>query len=63
VLDILRGDQWLRRHPEASEDQRRTIRQQVRDAFYCDNPEWKGMIIGQSRVALLQALQGLKTAG
>jgi hypothetical protein len=63
VLDILRGDQWLRRHPEASEDQRRAIRQQVRDAFYCDNAEWKGMIIGQSRVALLQALQGLKTAG
>ena len=62
VLDRLRADQWLRRHPEAPPEQHRAIRQQVRDAFYCDNDEWKGMVLGQARVALLQTAQGLKNA-
>jgi len=36
--------------------------QDLRDAFYCDNDEWKGMVLGQTRVVLLQTLQGLKAA-
>jgi len=62
VLTRLRADTWLRRHPEAPEAQKREIRQQLRDAFYCDNDEWKGMVLGQTRVVLLQTLQGLKKA-
>ena len=62
VMYRLRADTWLRRHPEAAEEQKRTIRQELRDAFYCDNDEWKGMVLGQSRVVLLQTVQGLKTA-
>ena len=62
VLTRLRADTWLRRHPEAPEDQKRQIRQDLRDAFYCDNDEWKGMVLGQTRVVLLQTVQGLKAA-
>jgi len=62
VLYRLRADTWLRRHPEAPADQQRAIRQDTRDAFYCDNDEWKGMVLGQTRVVLLQTVQGLKNA-
>ena len=62
VMPRLRADTWLRRHPEAPAEQRLAIRQDLRDAFYCDNDEWKGMVLGQTRVVLLQTLQGLRNA-
>ncbi|MGJ7507096.1 M14 family metallopeptidase [Variovorax sp. GT1P44] len=62
VMTRLRADTWLRRHPEAPAELQRSIRQGLRDAFYCDNDEWKGMVLGQTRVVLLQTLQGLKAA-
>ncbi|SFN38922.1 M14 family metallopeptidase [Variovorax sp. OV329] len=62
VLQRLRADHWLNRHPEASQAQRRAIRQGLREAFYCDEDTWKGMIVGQSRVVLLQTTQGLRAA-
>jgi hypothetical protein len=62
VLDRLRADTWLRSHPEAAPELQRSIRRALRDAFYCDNDEWKGMVLGQARVALLQTVQGLKNA-
>lgn len=62
VMTRLRADTWLRRHPEAPAELQRSIRQGLRDAFYCDNDEWKGMVLGQARVVLLQTLQGLKAA-
>ncbi|RYY75787.1 MAG: DUF2817 domain-containing protein, partial [Comamonadaceae bacterium] len=60
VLQRLRADHWLHRHPEATDSQRRAIRAGVREAFYCDNDEWKGMVLGQTRVVLLQTLLGLQ---
>jgi hypothetical protein len=62
VMTRLRADTWLRRHPEAPAEQQRAIRQELRDAYYCDNDEWKGMVLGQTRVVLLQTVQGLKSA-
>lgn len=62
MLYRLRADTWLRRHPNAPASQQREIRTQLRDAFYCDNEEWKGMVLGQTRVVLLQTLQGLRKA-
>ena len=62
VLDRLRADTWLRSHPEAPAELQRSIRQDLRDAFYCDNDEWKGMVLGQARVVMLQTLQGLQKA-
>lgn len=57
-----RADHWLHRHPAAPAQQQAQIRQGLRDAFYCDNDEWKGMVLGQARVAMLQTLLGLGQA-
>jgi hypothetical protein len=62
VLYRMRAMHWLLRNPGAPAAQHNEIRRQVRDAFYCDNDEWKGAVWGQSRVALLQALVGLARA-
>jgi hypothetical protein len=59
VLTALRADQWLENHPQASEAQRRSIKQQVRDAFYTDTDAWKQRILEQGVDAALQAVRGL----
>ena len=59
VLQALRADQWLRNHPDADAATKKAIKRQVRDAFYCDADDWKGMVYGQARAAVLQALQGM----
>lgn len=60
VVQALRGRNWLRAHPEAGEDARRAILRATLDAFYCGDADWHGMVLGQSRVAVLQALCGLQ---
>jgi len=59
VTDALRADQWLEVHPEASAEQRRALKQQIRDAFYTDTDAWKQRIVEQGREAALQAVMGL----
>jgi hypothetical protein len=59
VMAALRADQWLENHPEAPDEQRRAIKQQVRDAFYVDTDEWKAQILSQAFEASQQALRGL----
>ena len=59
ALQALRADQWLRNHPGANATTRAAIKRQIRDAFYCDADDWKGMVYGQARAAVLQALQAL----
>lgn len=59
MVDALRGEAWLRANPEAPAELASRIRLAVRDAFYCDHDAWKGMVLGQSRVAILQAIAGL----
>jgi hypothetical protein len=59
MVDALRGEAWLRSHSTASSELAWSIRKTVREAFYCDHEVWKGMVLGQSRVAIFQALQGL----
>jgi len=56
VLQALRADHWLHRHPEQGAAQAAGIRQALRDAFYCDVPDWKGMVYAQTRMAVLQAV-------
>jgi len=60
TLQALRADQWLANHPGAPDAMRGTIKRQIRDAFYCDDDAWKGMVYGQARAATLQALRGLR---
>ncbi len=59
VLGALRGDHWLALHPDTEPAKRDAIRRGIRDAFYIDSNEWRAMVLGQSRVAVLQAVVGL----
>jgi len=60
AMDALRAEHWLHRYPEAaSAEQRALIKKELHDAFYVDDDEWRGMIAGQCRTALLQALLAL----
>lgn len=60
VLECLVADAWLRRQRHASESVRTQISGMVRSAFFCDSPDWKGMIIGQARTIFLQSIMGLQ---
>lgn len=59
VRRALRGEAWLAGHPDAPPTLAREIRQAVRDAFYVDADDWKGMILGQFRAHALQTINGL----
>ena len=60
VLNALRADAWLHRHGDVRSPEGRRIKQQVRDAFYGDTADWKGMVAGQSLMACREALKGLQ---
>jgi hypothetical protein len=62
MIEALRGRNWLLAHPEADDAKRDAILSATLDAFYCNAADWHGMILGQSRVAVLQALSGLQEA-
>jgi len=59
VLNALRADAWLHAHGDPLSEEGRAIKAQVRDAFYGDADDWKGMVAGQSLLAVKQALAGL----
>ena len=56
VLQALRAENWLRRNPGVSVEQRAALRRQIRDAFYCDADDWKARVVEQGRRAALDAL-------
>ena len=59
MMMALRAEHWLYKHPEASSDLARSIKQQLLDAFYTDTDAWKGQIVAQARQAMFQAVDGL----
>jgi hypothetical protein len=59
MLQALRADHWLRSHPQATPELASAIKQHIRAAFYCEQDDWKGMILGQCRTAVVQAISGL----
>ena len=59
VRRALRGEAWLAGHPDASAATSAEIRRAVRDAFYVDADDWKGMVLGQFRAFALQTINGL----
>jgi hypothetical protein len=61
VMNALRADQWLENHPEAGDELRRSIKQQVRDAFYTDTDAWKQRVLDQAFDAAHQAVAGLSS--
>ncbi|WP_233838059.1 M14 family metallopeptidase [Paraburkholderia sp. ZP32-5] len=59
MLHRLRADSWVRQHPDADPRQIDTIRAEIRAGFYCEDDVWRGLILGQARAAILQAVMGL----
>ena len=59
VLDALRGDHWLARHPEAPPALAAEIKARLLRAFYTDSDHWRGQVIAQARQSLFQAADGL----
>ena len=59
VLHALRGDHWLAIHPEADAGRRAAIKRAILEAFYVDADDWKGMVLGQARTAVLQVVLAL----
>ena len=59
VRRALRGEAWLAGHPEVPAAQKAAIHRAVRDAFYVEADDWKGMILGQFRALALQTINGL----
>ena len=59
VLNALRGAHWQEIHPDAPAALRAQIDRAIRAAFYTETDVWKGMILGQSRTAILQAVTAL----
>ena len=60
VLNALRGDAWLHGHGDVRSPEGHRIKQQIRDAFYGDTDDWKGMVAGQSLMTIREALRGLQ---
>ena len=59
VLNAVRADAWLHAYGDLASPQGVAIKAQVRDAFYGDADDWKGMVAGQSLLAVRQAIAGL----
>ena len=62
VLEALRADNWLHAHGDPLSPQGQAIKAQVRAAFYVDTDVWRGMVLGQSLIAVRQSMAGLKRA-
>lgn len=44
VMTALRADNWLYHYGELDSGTGQAIKQQIRDAFYCDEAKWKAMV-------------------
>jgi hypothetical protein len=62
VMQALRADHWLHRHPEAAPGQGHEIGRQIRDAFYVDADDWRAQVVAQALPVFHQAVQGLARA-
>jgi len=59
ISHALRADCWLHSHGDPQGVDAKPIKEQIRGAFYGDRDDWKGMVAGQSLLAMRQALAGL----
>ncbi|WPP02067.1 M14 family metallopeptidase [Pseudomonas sp. HR96] len=62
VLQALRAEQWLQRHPRTGAQQHAQIKQQIRRAFYVQTEPWQRQVLQQSREVCWQTLKGLSHA-
>jgi hypothetical protein len=61
VFLALRADAWLHAYGDPLSPEGQVIKSQIRDAFYGDADDWKGMVAGQSLAACRKAVAGLQT--
>lgn len=59
ILAALQADCWLHAHGDPAAPAAKPIKDAIRGAFYGDSDDWKGMVAGQSLLAVRQALAGL----
>ena len=59
VLNALRGDHWLAKHPMTDPALAAQIQAETLRAFYTDTDAWKGQIVSQARESFFQAVDGL----
>jgi len=59
VLNALRADAWLHAYGDPLSEAAKPLKAQIRAAFYGDADDWKGMVAGQSLLAVKQAITGL----
>jgi len=59
VLDALRADNWLHAYGDPRGPEAEAIKSQIFGAFYIDTDIWRGMVLGQSLMAIRQAMRGL----
>jgi len=60
VLDAVRADNWLHHHGAVDSKTGRSLKAQIRDAFYGDRDDWKKMVFEQGASAQRTALKGLQ---
>ena len=62
VLHALRADNWLYIHGDVASEQGKTIKQQIRAAFYGEDPQWKADIWRRAEEIARKALYGLRAS-
>jgi predicted deacylase len=59
VLQAMRAEQWLQLHPQTDTTVAEQIRQDLKNAFYVDTPQWRSAVVQQGLEAIEQAISGL----
>ncbi|MAG95973.1 MAG: hypothetical protein CMM08_04715 [Rhodospirillaceae bacterium] len=59
VLQALRADNWLHLHGELDSDLGRSIKRDIRAAFYGEDEEWNAMVWDRAQEVVGKVLQGL----
>ena len=59
VHEAIRADNWLYVHGDPTSAMGAEIKRQIRDAFYCDKDDWKGLVWERAVDILRKGLAGL----
>jgi len=59
VLNALRGDHWLHARCDLNSPLGRSLKRQIRDAFYVDTNPWKAAVYGRAADFALRSFRGL----
>jgi hypothetical protein len=63
VTDALRRDHWTALHAPSDAQARQRAREQMMQAFFVDDDDWKAKVLGQARQKVVQAVQADRAVG